>query len=216
MLVNQRNIGHFARTDGAGFNAEQLRRAHAHLFDELCKRQNAGLHKCGICRRKRRFHTDGAVWRVQEISFFRRRVRRVVGRDDVDRAVLYGLDHRKAVLLAAQRRVHAVVRVVLFERFIGQKQVVRCGLRRHLYATGFGITDERRRGCRADMADVHRHVIRRSRRNFTRRAAVLRRRRYTGQIELFGNFSLMHDPLFREEQIFAVRRHAHVELRRFA
>ena len=26
----------------------------------------------------------------------------------------------------------------------------------------------------------------------------------------------MHDPLFREEQIFAVRRHTHMELRRFA
>ena len=52
-------------------------------------------------------------------------VRRVVGRDAVDRPVAQALDQRLAVVLGAQRRVHLEAGVEAADRLVGEGQVVR-------------------------------------------------------------------------------------------
>ena len=58
-------------------------------------------------------------------SFSSRRVRRVIGRDRLDRAVLQRLDERGAVLGASQRRVHLQVRVERAHCLVGEAEVMR-------------------------------------------------------------------------------------------
>ena len=95
-----------------------------------------------------------------------RTVRRVVGRDGVDDAVVQGADDGLAIGFGAQRRIHLGVRVVGLaffrtdrgrrarDRFIGQREVVRRRLGGHADAAAFRFTD---RADAAGGADV-RHV----------------------------------------------------------
>jgi hypothetical protein len=55
-------------------------------------------------------------------------MRRVVGRDAVNRAGAQPLDQRLAIGFGAQRRVHLEGRVEAAERLVGERQVVRSRL----------------------------------------------------------------------------------------
>ena len=82
------------------------------------------------------------------------RMRCVVGRDDVDRAVGETLAHGEHVLLAPQRRVDLEARVVAAGEVVGQQQVVRSDLGGDVDAATLRPPDDLDRSCRRQVADV--------------------------------------------------------------
>ena len=82
------------------------------------------------------------------------RVRRVVGGDDVDRAVGQALADRLDVALRAQRRVDLEHRVVAAGQLVGEDQVVRRDLGGHVDPAGLGPADDLDRAGRRQVADV--------------------------------------------------------------
>ena len=73
---------------------------------------------------------------------FQTGVGRVVGDDDIQRAVGQGLPHRLAVACASKRRIHLGVGVVVAHSLVGQREVVGRGFRRDPHAARFGGPDD--------------------------------------------------------------------------
>ena len=69
-------------------------------------------------------------------------MRRVVGGDDIDRAILETLDDRFLILSGAQRWVHLELRIVALDAVIGERDVVGGGLGRDFYPARFGAADQ--------------------------------------------------------------------------
>ena len=111
---------------------ERARRAGRHALDDQLERHHARLDEPVHERRECRLEPDHAVRRRRERHLLLGRVvRRVVGRDAVDRAVAQALDERLPVRLGGQRRAHLETRGVEREHLlVGQQQVVRRGLGR--------------------------------------------------------------------------------------
>ena len=119
---------------------------------------HAGVHEPIEAERHGRLESDDAERRAVELERLLVGVmRRVVGGDDVDRPVAQALDHRVAVGLLAQRRVHLQVRVVaaaLVQRLVGQDEVMRRHLGRDRDAAVLAGAHRAQRLARAHVRDV--------------------------------------------------------------
>ena len=90
-----------------------------HALDDQLERDDARLDEAGDERREGGLEADHAVRRGRERHFLLGRVvRRVVGRDAVDRAVAEALDERLAVRLGGQGRAHLEARGVQREHLL--------------------------------------------------------------------------------------------------
>src|ERR1700680_704286 len=73
--------------------------------------------------------SDDAKWRGVELNLlFEFRVRRVIARQDRQRAVSDSFQQRIDIRLRAQWRIHFVVCIEILERLVGQRDVVRTNL----------------------------------------------------------------------------------------
>ena len=90
------------------------------------QRQVTGLDEVRERQRESGLQTDQSRRRVLELLvLLLQRVRRVVGGDRIDRAVGQALDHRDPIGFGAQRRIDLGVGVVVLERVVGQREVMR-------------------------------------------------------------------------------------------
>ena len=122
-----------------GAAAEAAHRRAVHEVQKLFERENAGLHEVRVAGGEGRFKTDDAHGAGGEAAgFFFCAVRGVVGGDHVDRAVEQALDEGVAVGLLAQGRVHFEAPVLL-QIVLGEDEVVRTGLARHIDAAALGL-----------------------------------------------------------------------------
>ena len=110
----------------------------------------------GDVHRERRLESDDAVRRVGELALLLVVVmRRVIGRDEIDRAVAHRLLQRVDVVRRAQRRIHLRVRVVAFDRVFGERDVMRTHLGRHVDVPILAPANELDRSTRAHVAQVN-------------------------------------------------------------
>ena len=114
----------------------------------------SGLDEVVIEGDKGRIQAGDAIGRAKEIlGFFERRVRRMVGGNDVEDAFDEPFQQRITIRLRPQRRVHLIVRVVIPDVLVGEHQMVRHHFRRNLHiAAGFPPAD----GLHAELAG---HVL---------------------------------------------------------
>ena len=118
-----------------------------------------GVHQTIEHDRHRGFEANDPERRAIELDHLLVDVmRRVVGRDHVDAAVGNALEHGVAVGGFAQRRIHLEVGVVLdraVERVVGQGEVMRRDLARHVHAAFLARAHRAQRLPRAHVRDVH-------------------------------------------------------------
>ena len=104
---------------------------------------------------QRGFEADDPVGGVGELALFLVVVvGRVIGDEQINRAVGEPLLQRFDISRSAQRRIHLRIRVVAFDRIFGERDVVRADFRRHVDAALLAPPDELDRALRAEMAQV--------------------------------------------------------------
>ena len=82
-------------------------------------------------------------------------VGRVIGDDAVECSVPKPLDDREPVLFLANGRIDLGVRIKGGDHLVGEREIVRAGLRSHLNAARLGLADELNAAVRGDVADVN-------------------------------------------------------------
>ena len=105
--VKQDKVGRRTLADAAGIEMIEIRRIAGEAGEELPHGQISGLHKVFQAQGESSLQADHSAGSLGEIlRLFEIRVGRVIGGDQVDRAVRQALYDRAAVLLCAQRRVY--------------------------------------------------------------------------------------------------------------
>ena len=166
---DQRHVGVGARAQRAPLRPHHRRRARRHLLDQKLQRPAPRRDEFRVEKRKRRLHADDAERRRVEDVFLRvRRMRRVVRRNAVERAINQRGDQRVAVLRLAERRLHLGVGVVADHRFLGHREVVGADLRRDVDAVAARLADRLDALARGDVADVNVSAGRRGKRGIAR------------------------------------------------
>ena len=133
----------------------------------------------------------------------------MVGDDGVDGAVKDALDDRLAVLLLAQRRVHAEVGVAASQQLVGHHHVVRRCLAGDPDPSGLGLTDQLNRPFGADVRDVDGGVGTFRQHNLPHGDAVLAGTVHAADAQLLGNLALVDDAAVDDAQILTVADHRH-------
>ena len=134
--------------------------AGGHPLDEQRQVEDARQHEVGVERREGGLQAGRAHRRLLEGHLLLvARVRGVVGRDAVDRAVAQPLDQRLAVGLGRERRVHLHARVHPAHVLLGEQQVVGRDLGADAPALRLGVRDGVDRGGAAEVLEVHARVL---------------------------------------------------------
>ena len=139
--------------------AHEFGRTGGHEFDETFVGNESAVDKYLVADAVCAFQPDDAVGRVEEAEFLLfHGVGRMVGGQQIDRAVGDGCDGGLAVRFGAQRRVHFGQSAVLKQRLVVQCDVMRRGLAGDRKSFGLGFADgvEGDRG--ADVLEVHVHA----------------------------------------------------------
>ena len=135
--------------------AADARRGRGQHARDIRPVEQAVLDDGGVHDGERGLEPDHAVRGRIPLALLRLdRVRRVVGRDDVDRAVGERGAQRLDVLGAAERRVHLVRGVVARDELLGEQQVVRRDLGGDGDAAGLRPADDLDGAGGRDVADV--------------------------------------------------------------
>jgi len=125
-----------------------------HEIDQLFERKDSAPDElCVQCRERGLEPYDPHQAPREAPVLLERGVRRMVGRDHVDRSVEQPLDQRVLILFRADRRVHLEAPVVL-EHCVVQKQIVRRGLAAHVDAARLRLSDQLDALLCRDVADV--------------------------------------------------------------
>ena len=133
-------------------------RAGAHDMRSIEQRKvdDPRRHEPRDVHRERRLEPDDAVRRVGELALLLVVVvRRVIGRDEIDRSVAHRLLQRGDVVRRAQRRIHLRVRVVALDRVFGQRDVMRTDLGGHVDSALLAPANQLDRSARAHVAEVN-------------------------------------------------------------
>ena len=102
-----------------------------HEFNQAFVGDKAAIHKNLVAYAIRAFKTNDAVRSIEETKVLLfHGVWCMVGGQQIDGAVSYGCDGCLAILFGAQRRIHLGERAVFQQRFIAQRNVVRCSFAR--------------------------------------------------------------------------------------
>ena len=159
-----------------------------------------------------RLETEHPWWRLVERELLLVwRVGCVVGGDRVDRAVGEpGLD-RLDVGRGAQRRVHLEQWVVAGEQFVGEREVMRRGLRRDGQALRLRLPHELHRARRAQVEEVHRGSGQSHELDVTEQHQLLGERRPARQPQPAAARTLVHHRSLGERRHLAVLRQHHTE-----
>jgi len=123
--VEQRDVRARADTD-RGQRQPVHGGAGAHALNEQLELECTAQHEPAVERREGRLQAGRAHRRLLEGHLLLvARVRSVVGRDAVDRAVAQPLHERCAVALAGERRMHLHARVEAADGLVGEQQMMR-------------------------------------------------------------------------------------------
>ena len=131
-------------------------------------------------------------------------VRRMVGRNHVNRAVAQALDAGQPVRFLAQRRIHAAPTVVADDPLVRRSDVVRRGLRRHANTARFRLAHQLYAAPRGDVAQVNPLALRLRNQNVAGNHHLFRRARDARQAQLRGDKALVHHAVADEVLILAV------------
>ena len=127
LRIDQRHIGRDTGRECPRLQLQQARRIDREHLDQ--SRQIDRLlfvHEQIDEQSELRLQSDDAKRRLIELHFLLKfRVRRMIARQDVERAVGDAFEQRRHIFLRAQRRIHLVVRVEILDRFVGQRDVMR-------------------------------------------------------------------------------------------
>src|SRR5688572_19031099 len=128
--VENRDVRDRATPERAAREAERSGRRDGHPVNERGHIYDSRLHEPCVHHGQCCFQANDPIWRVGELALlFVIVMRRVVGRDQVDRAITNRLADRLHVLFGTQRWVHLRVRIVPFDRILGERQVMRTRFR---------------------------------------------------------------------------------------
>ena len=179
-----------------------------HALDDQLQRDQAGLDEPQHERRERRLEADHAVGRRRERHLLLGRVvRRVIGRDAVDRAVAQTLDERLPVRLGGQRRAHLEARRIEAEHLlVGQQQVVRRRLGGDVDAPVARAAHLLDRLLDVQVADVQRPALVLGDAQIAGDHRRLRDGRVAHQAEPRADRALVHVGRARERRVLAVQR----------
>ena len=101
------------------------------------------------------FQADDAIGCIIKLHvFFVICMRGMIGRNDIDGAILHAFDEGQTVFLGAQRRIHLEICVVGRERFIGQPHMMRHRFGGDVDFALFRPTDQLNRILRRDVLHV--------------------------------------------------------------
>ena len=119
--VEEDEIGWLADFDRDGGQTHQTAGLGGIALHDEVPAEFAGRDEVVVKRDQRGIHAGDAVGRADEIlGFLERRVRRVVGGDEVEDAVDEPLEQPFVVGLGAQRRVHFVIRIEVADVLVGE------------------------------------------------------------------------------------------------
>ena len=114
----------------------------AHQSYDLCERHAVLAVQDAQREAERGLEAGDAVGSALKLNLFLMRgVRRVVGGDAVDRAVQQRLDQGEAIGLGTQRWIHLGVGVVVADRPLVEREVVRRGLAGDVQALALRLTN---------------------------------------------------------------------------
>ena len=150
---------------------------------------------------------------MEEIRLLLRGVGRVVCGNGVQGAVPQALNHGQTVILCAQGRIHAIVRVPLFQGLVRQGEIMGAGFRRHRNAPPLSVPNHIHGSPGAHMADMNRDPVSRRQGNLPGSAAVFRRCGDSRHAQLPGNLPLVHNAAFGQIEVLAVGRYPQAQLR---
>ena len=154
--IDDGQIGGRADGDRAALQTEDMRGVCAHLCGKLRKAERAAPDELRIREREGRFQSADPERRKRVFHVLIVEVMRgVVGDDAVERAVLQSFDDGEPVLLLADGRVDFGVRIEGGNHLVGEREIVRAGLRRDLYAARLCLADELHAAVCGDVADMH-------------------------------------------------------------
>ena len=178
----------------------------AHALEQRRERQDAGLDELRVERREGGLEAGDAERRLLERHLLLvTRVRRVVGRDRLDRPVAERVDQRCAIVVRPQRRVHLHVGIERAHRVLGQAEVVRRGLARVAWTPGRAGAAERLHGLACgEVEQVERPLLVRGEREVAVDHDALGHRRVAAEAELGRDEPLVDVAAARERRLLAV------------
>ena len=136
--------------------AHEFGRPHGHELNQTLIRDEAAVHQHLVAHAVRAFKADDAIGRFKESEFLLFQcMRRMIGGQQVNRAVRDGRDGGLAIRFRAQRRVHLGQRAVLEQRLIAQCQIMRRGFASDRQSFSLGLTNSFKRNRGAHMLEVH-------------------------------------------------------------
>ena len=169
-------------------------------------------HKIRDAQGKRGLQPDDTAGRLGErLGLLLGGMRRVVGGDDVDCTVLQALDDGVTVRLRSQRRVHLRHRALLQHGVLGQREMMRRCLGRHVRAHLLRQAHQLHGVRRADVLDVHPRARVQRQHAVARHQHVLGQCRSAAQAQLFGYFSLVHTGSLDKGLVFLMKGQRYVQ-----
>ena len=152
--------------------------------------------------RQQRLQADDAVGRLVQLAHLLfRRVRRMVGGDDVQGAVLEAGDDGLHVGVGAQRRRHLVVAVEGAQALVGEREVVRTGLAGDADAALSGPADQVDAAGRGDVQDVQPAAGQLGQGDVAVDHHLLGRGRHAAQAQPHALEALVHDAAARQLEV---------------
>ena len=157
---------------------------------------------------KFRFEPDDSEGRGVELDFFfELRMRRVIARQDIERAVGDSFEERVDIALRPQRRIHFEIRVEILNRLIGQGDVMRANFAADLHPARPRLAQEPHAPGRADVLAMNPMVAKFREQNVARDDRFLARRGPAGQTEQGAPVAFVHDAVADEIVVLAVIEH---------
>ena len=152
--VEHREVGRITLFEPSAAQAEEPARIHRHEFHETLERDDAPPHEVLVEQREGALEPHDAHGAAgQAAQLLLGHMGCMVRGDDLDRAVLNAGDERRAVLAAADRRVHLEA-PLLAQLLVAEQQVVRRRLAAHAQPPGPGLPHQLDTLPRRDVADV--------------------------------------------------------------
>ncbi len=134
-------------------------------------------------------------------------VRRVIARQNVERAVGDPFDQRVDIALAAQRRIHFEVGVEILDRLIRQRDVMRTNFAADFHSARPRFAQEPHAAGRADVLAMNRMIAQLREQNVARDDGFLARRRPAGQPEQRAPVAFVHHAVADEIVVLAMIEH---------
>ena len=154
------------------------------------------------------FESDDAERRGIELHFlFEIRVRRVIGRQDRQRAISDSFQQRIDIRLRSQRRIHFVIRIEVLNRFVGQRDVMRTNFAADFDSARARLANQAHASGRADVLAMNVMIAKFREQNVAHHDRFLARRRPAGQTKQRAPVAFVHHAVADQIVILAMIEH---------